>query len=94
MNDTLTLAVGSANGQDNKWCKKSNGARKRLRMGSLLSGHNLGVLSDSSWWILPFHKFNIPRIAELAWKFRHSAAGYTDKIEILQFGFADVSRVR
>jgi hypothetical protein len=74
--------------------KNSNGDRKRHRTDSLLPGYNLGALSDFCWWILPFHKLNIPRIAELAWKFRHPATGYTDKIDILQLGFADVPRVR
>ena len=55
---------------------------------------NFGDLGDSRWGILPFHKLDIPRIAELAWKFCHPAAGYTDKIDILQLGFADVPRVR
>lgn len=55
---------------------------------------NFGDLGDSRWGILPFHKLDITRIAELAWKFRHPAAGYTDKIDILELGLAYVTWVR
>jgi hypothetical protein len=40
-------------------------------------------LSDPGWGILPFHKLDIPRIAELTWEFCHPTAGYANKIYVL-----------
>lgn len=55
---------------------------------------NFGDLGDSRWRILPFHKLDIPRIAELAWELCHPATTYTDKIDILELGLAYVTWVR
>jgi hypothetical protein len=41
-----------------------------------------------------FHKFYIPRIAELAWEFCYPTAAYANKIDILELGLANVSWVR
>jgi hypothetical protein len=51
-------------------------------------------LGYSCGGILFFHKLDVPRIAELTWKFSYSATGNTDKIDILQLGLADVTWVR
>jgi hypothetical protein len=40
-------------------------------------------LGDPGWRILPFHKLDIPWVAELAWKLCNPAAGNTDKIDLL-----------
>jgi hypothetical protein len=58
-----------------------NGAIEANNLSNEIVGEK--VLSDPRRGILLFHKFYIPRIAELTREFCHPTAGYANKIYIL-----------
>ena len=89
----IARVMGSLYDRNNKPSGKNNNGSRGRHWGAHCYPKNFGDLGDSCWGILPFHKLDIPRIAKLARKFCYSATGNTDKIDILELGLADMTRV-